>query len=118
MTRDPLAEAQQMRDWKSRLPALMLTATLLVSAPLAVSGGRDVPDHIAEGSSETYDPSAGLGCQDSAVTRVTVGWLSVDILTAPDGTISMQSSLLREAGQFLKRILVPGEVAGDSCTAD
>jgi hypothetical protein len=107
-----------MKDWKSRLPAMMLAAALLTAAPLAVSGGRDVPDHIAEGSDESYAPVIGGDCTGSAVTRVAVGWLSFDIVTAPDGTVSMHPSLVRTASQILRRVLAPGRDTGDSCTAD
>jgi hypothetical protein len=107
-----------MRDRNGRLPALLLVATLLTASPLGLAGGRDVPDHIAEGSSESYTPPAQWDCADDAVTSVSAGWISIDIVTAPDGTISMQPSLLRAAGDLLLRVFAPRNDAGGTCSAD
>ena len=107
-----------MRDRIGRLPALLIVATLLTASPLGLAGGRDVPDHIAEGSSESYTPPADWNCQDRALTTVSVGWVSMDILTAPDGTVSMQMSLVRQAGDLLKPLLAPEEDGSGTCSAD
>jgi hypothetical protein len=108
-----------MNKWHGRLPALLLAAILLSTSPLVPAGGRDVPDHIAEGTSESSLPPLGSDCGASAaVTSVGTGLLAMDVLTAPDGTVTLQSSLLRQAGQVLNKILAPGGDKDTTCTAD
>lgn len=107
-----------MRNRIGRLPALLLVATLLTASPFGLAGGRDVPDHIAEGSSESYTPPTSWDCTDDAVVSVSVGGVSMDIVTAADGTISMQPSLVRAAGDFLLRIFAPRDDVGGTCSTD
>ncbi len=44
-----------MRNWKQKLPALVLSAALLASFAPAWPGGRDVPDRKSNGSSSSED---------------------------------------------------------------
>ena len=104
-----------MTDPNKRLPALALVAMLLLVGTPVLSGGRDVPDHIAEGSSNSETGQIEGVCSPDAVTQVTVSGLSLDVITAPDGTVTMQPTLFSQAGQFLRQILSPEGGPEDSC---
>lgn len=99
-----------MRNWKQKVPALVLSAALLTSFAPALPGGRDVPDRKSDSSSssETYVlPGDGtVSCPVSGITtRLSLGLVSLDVVTMPDGSWRIQPSLFTEATRFFQRFL-------------
>ena len=99
-----------MRAWNKKLPALLLSATLLASFTPAWPGGRDVPDRKSNGSSSSEDygmPGDGeTWCSENLIaTTISFGGISLDIAWTPEGSLRLQPTLLSDATLVLRRAL-------------
>ncbi len=109
-----------MRNWNKKLPALLLSATLLASFAPAWPGGRDVPDRKSEDRSSSADyvlPGDGEAwCPENLVTTtISLGSISLDIVQTPEGSLRLQPSLLTGMTRLLSRIFDTGD---SSCPTD
>lgn len=111
-----------MRNWKQKLPALVLSAALLASFAPAWPGGRDVPDRKSNGSSSSADyvlPIDGEAwCPENQVTTTfSLGAISLDIVWMSERSLRLQPTLLTDATRFFSTTFGMG--TGDSsCPTD